>query len=168
MPPDRTHPERDRDVCSRLGFVIFGLQDLARGGRRKVFAVIAGDLGAFPCLNLPGTVHFSEIEYPCTNRTSARRQARSIKRVVAEVRISLAIEEDSIAIAAFALVERPRFFRRRSLKHDSSHRAVVEIAQRRKFHLWMMVHRSSLERIPKDQSQIRETRWRLTIRGGLF
>ena len=54
-----------------------------------------------------------------------------------KVRIADTIAEDAIAISPFALVERLRSFRRRFLKHDSSHRAMVEIAQRSEVHLWM-------------------------------
>jgi hypothetical protein len=70
-----------------------------------------------------------------------------------KVRIADTIAEDATAISPFALVERLCSFRCRFLKHDSSHRAMVQIAQRSEVHLWMRLHGFSLQGIPSGQSQ---------------
>jgi hypothetical protein len=108
-----------------------------------------------------------------------------IEPAAGKIRIAFAIAEDAIAIAPFALVERPGFFRCRSLKHDWPHCTMVEIAQRKERHLGMMVHGSSMEGFPRgklamaresgtlesgkrpaaDRSEINPPRWSLPKRG---
>jgi hypothetical protein len=79
---------------------------LASGWGRNVFGVVAFNLRAIPCLNLPRVVHFSEVECPSTGRTLSGRHTRYIKLAVAKIRIAVTITEDAITIAALALVER--------------------------------------------------------------
>jgi hypothetical protein len=114
--------------------------DLSRGGGGNVPGVGALDPCAFPCLNLSRLVHFGQVKCPSTNRTRSRRESRGIKLAISIVRVAVPVAEDAMTVAPFALVERPSFVRASSLQHDSSHRAMVQIAQRGEFHLWMTVH----------------------------
>ena len=172
-------PAKGRDTTKAKGR-IHTVRDLARWRGVSVFAEVALQLRAFPCLNLQRVVHFRQVERPSTGGTLSRRQARLIELAAGKIRITFAIAEDAIAIAPFALVERPGFFRCRSLKHDWPHWAMVEIAQRKERHLGMMVHGSSMEGFPRgklataresenrpaaDRSEINPPRWSLPKRG---
>ena len=114
-----------------------GSPNLARGWGGNVPGVSAFYLRALPGLNLLRLVHFSEIECRATNRTHARRHTRCIKFAISKIRIAVAGAEDAMTVAPFTPVERSSFMRCGLVKHDSSHRTMVQIAERGEFRLGM-------------------------------
>jgi hypothetical protein len=76
-------------------------------------------------------VHFREVERSPANGTLSKSQARCIELAAGKVRIAAAIAEDAMTITPLALVEGLSSIRCRFLKHDSPHRTMVEIAQRK-------------------------------------
>jgi len=93
-------------------------------------------------------VDFSKIEGRAAGWANAERSARLIEITAGEIRVTVPIPKNAMAIAAFALMERTGVLRCRIREHDATHRDMVKIAEREELHLGMIAHDSSSDGIP--------------------